>query len=583
MIDKVFHESAAAFLKEIQLSPPSPDSYETIRNLLETISEYREYAQPNSTSWEKYILDVYHILGFNTKIETQRLISLSEMGGTRSRRAIVILIKQDESFNDIVPGLEWPTFLFFALHFFQVDWGILTDGLQFRIFNRNNNLKKIYLHGNLEEILRENDFDSFFIFCNVISLIRGGPIQVTGKAIHKRKKRAGKYDLDFHLENKSNTVIALFEVLRKKIMSLSDQINEQFYKTYITYSTHKSFCQIRPQKNQIKMWVNLDIHQISDPQSLCRDVRKVGHYSSGKTEIVFSRFNELDGVFDIIHQAYIIDTKNLHKNKTSKDRFKLRNKFWTQLLDEANKRTNLHAKISPGKENWISTGAGKSGLSYNYVIRMNDAQVELYIDNGDQAWNKNTFGYFFQQKDEIERNFGAALDWQLLEDKRASRIRYVIYDYGLKDQAFWSTLQDLLIEAMLRFSETFRPLINQMELFNSINEWLGEDTNSSKNIQPQLSTKTELESTDDIPKKLQNVLMMYEEMIINNKSYTEAYKELTRRRGLRSEHTIPDSCTRGLGLNTSEFKALVMEPNQLVAVLVERFPKHREYISKTIL
>ena len=98
----------------------------------------------------------------------------------------------------------------------------------------------------------------------------------------------------------------------------------------------------------------------------------------------------------------------------------------------------------------------------------------------------------------------------------------------------------------------------------------------------QIISKAELVSNKDIPQKLMNVLMMYEEMFNNNKSYTEAYKELTRRRGLKSEHTIPDSCTRGLGLNTSEFKALVMVPDKLAAFLVERFPEFKGYISEII-
>jgi hypothetical protein len=100
--------------------------------------------------------------------------------------------------------------------------------------------------------------------------------------------------------------------------------------------------------------------------------------------------------------------------------------------------------------------------------------------------------------------------------------------------------------------------------------------------QAQESSKAELESNEDIPQKLMNVLLMYEEMVHNSKDYTEAYKELTRRRGLKSEHTIPDSCTRGLGLNTSEFKALIMAPDQFAAFLIERFPDYKGYISEII-
>jgi len=46
--------------------------------------------------------------------------------------------------------------------------------------------------------------------------------------------------------------------------------------------------------------------------------------------------------------------------KELSERHVLREKWWTQLLDEARKRTKLHAKISPGRNNWVGTGAGKS-------------------------------------------------------------------------------------------------------------------------------------------------------------------------------------------------------------------------------
>jgi predicted transport protein len=355
---------------------------------------------------------------------------------------------------------------------------------------------------------------------------------------------------------------------------------------YIGYYTHKSFCQIRPQRDQLKIWINLDIHQVSDPLAFCRDVRNVGHYGTGNTEVKLRSFNDLDTVFDIIRQAYkksIDNTRSTHKSTGLQGRHALRKQFWTELLEKANQKTSLHANISPGQENWISTGAGKSGLSYNYVIRMNDAQVELYIDNGDQAWNRNTFAYFFQQKENIEKNFGAALDWQLLEDKRASRVRYMIHDAGLKEQYYWSRVQDLMIDSMIRFHSAFHPVIAQIDEVKKLKTESVTLPPARTPQSAQKSSQAELESNEDIPQKLMNVLLMYEEMVNNQKSYVEAYKELTRRRGLRSEHTIPDSCTRGLGLNTKEFKELVRDSDQLAAVLADRFPEHKEYISEIIL
>jgi len=70
------------------------------------------------------------------------------------------------------------------------------------------------------------------------------------------------------------------------------------------------------------------------------------------------------------------------------------------------------------------------------------------------------FNAFLQHKIEIEELFGDPLDWQLLPDKRASRIRFVISNYGLIDQDQWDELQEQLIKSMIRMEKAIRPFIN---------------------------------------------------------------------------------------------------------------------------
>ena len=56
------------------------------------------------------------------------------------------------------------------------------------------------------------------------------------------------------------------------------------------------------------------------------------------------------------------------EKKELAERDKKRLAFWEQLLEKSRKKTNLHANITPQKINWITAGAGKSGLEYNYQI-----------------------------------------------------------------------------------------------------------------------------------------------------------------------------------------------------------------------
>lgn len=150
------------------------------------------------------------------------------------------------------------------------------------------------------------------------------------------------------------------------------------------------------------------------------------------------------------------------QKKELAQRHVLRLEFWGQLLERAKKRTSLHARISPGKENWISAGAGKSGLTFAYVIRMSDAQVELYIDTGEAEANKRIFDRLFASKEQVEEAFGEPLEWQRLDDRRACRIRHRLTLGGLANRDRWPEIQEAMIEAMMRLEKALKPQIKRL-------------------------------------------------------------------------------------------------------------------------
>lgn len=319
-----------------------PESFEEIANILRTIKQYRDYQHPDSSTWKEYVDEFFHVLGFSTNEKNQRIMTLNLIGANHTPKAIVCYVKPGENFDEIAPGLEWESYLFYAAKFHQVEWGILTDGLQLKViqFKDQDNKEPSYWP-DLDGIVCKEKLDTFCTVYKVFSFIKGynGKPTVQG---HQKKSQQGRKDGDLE------------------------------------------------------------------------------------------------------------------------ERHVLRLKFWGELLEKAKTKTKLHAKVSPGIENWVSAGAGKSGLGFNYVVRMDDAQVELYIDRGEAEWNKMVFNAFLQHKVEMEELFGGPLDWQLLPDKRASRIRFVISGYGLIDQNHWDELQEQLITSMIRMEKTFRPFITKL-------------------------------------------------------------------------------------------------------------------------
>lgn len=161
------------------------------------------------------------------------------------------------------------------------------------------------------------------------------------------------------------------------------------------------------------------------------------------------------------------ESKQVGGEKKYVERYILRKEFWTQLLEKAKEKTDLHSNISPGKYSWVAATAGKRGVIYSYVITNKYAGVEIYLDKGkkfeDPNINKIRFDQLYEHKEEIERDFGGRLNWERLDDKRACRISLKFDRVGLRDENKWDKLQNKMIDAMMRLDEAFGKYIKQLK------------------------------------------------------------------------------------------------------------------------
>jgi hypothetical protein len=140
--------------------------------------------------------------------------------------------------------------------------------------------------------------------------------------------------------------------------------------------------------------------------------------------------------------------------------------FWKDLLERSKAKTQLFANIEPRPDSWISTGAGKSGVSFVYAIQLKGAYVELYIDFDRETGEKNKiiFDKLHLEKANIENDFGGNLDWERLDDKRASVIRKRFSIGGIATPQLWPKLHDEMIDAMIRIEKAIRPRLSRINI-----------------------------------------------------------------------------------------------------------------------
>ncbi|OPH38977.1 DUF4268 domain-containing protein [Moraxella equi] len=137
--------------------------------------------------------------------------------------------------------------------------------------------------------------------------------------------------------------------------------------------------------------------------------------------------------------------------------------FWNLVISQCkDKNFHLFSEISPLPQNWISAGAGISGLSFNLVFNKNCARVELYISITSQAEkNKLIFDTLHEQKESIEKEIGALI-WGRLDNKNACRIKKELSGVGLADKDTWQKAVDFLIDEMKVLSQVFKPCIEHI-------------------------------------------------------------------------------------------------------------------------
>ena len=73
---------------------------------------------------------------------------------------------------------------------------------------------------------------------------------------------------------------------------------------FITLHKESAFVSFLFLKSKLKAYLNIEIDQVDDPLKKSRDVKDIGHYSSGKTEVIIKGKSEIPYALSLIKQAY---------------------------------------------------------------------------------------------------------------------------------------------------------------------------------------------------------------------------------------------------------------------------------------
>lgn len=181
-------------------------------------------------------------------------------------------------------------------------------------------------------------------------------------------------------------------------------------------------------------------------------------------------------------QDYIISITNKVQEEISteeelQNRHKVRLEIWAELLKQIKGKSTLFQNSNPTKDHWlVAGGTNISGLSYQFVITMTSASVILNFGRSSTEENKMLFDALKLHQAEIENKFGSKLNWERLNDKKSSRVSFLLpgVNYFVKED--WSRIIFFLIEHINKLEAATKPyLIELKNLLSSVDTEISDE------------------------------------------------------------------------------------------------------------
>lgn len=88
--------------------------------------------------------------------------------------------------------------------------------------------------------------------------------------------------------------------------------------------------------------------------------------------------------------------------------------------------------------------------------------MELSIHGRTQEENKSIFDALFAKRQQIELDFGKQLEWERMDDKRMSRIKFELLEVSVFHEEDWDRMIQFICGVVPKFEAAFKKPISQL-------------------------------------------------------------------------------------------------------------------------
>lgn len=136
-------------------------------------------------------------------------------------------------------------------------------------------------------------------------------------------------------------------------------------------------------------------------------------------------------------------------SKAQSERFNFWNKF-NEIVASRNKPFNIRKATT---DHWynVALGTSEAHISITLVNKTNSIGIEVYIND-----NKELFDKLYSESESIQNELGFYMDWQRLDDKKASRIIYYIGGLDFNNHENYDELINKVIDKVIAIRDAFK-------------------------------------------------------------------------------------------------------------------------------
>lgn len=114
----------------------------------------------------------------------------------------------------------------------------------------------------------------------------------------------GSYTIQDHPHLEPGQQREIYDAFRREVLALDPCVSDEFLKLYVAFKAETNFVDVVPQAKRLRLSLNMEFPEITDPKGICKDVTNLGRWGNGDVEVGLASLEELPYVMGLVRQSF---------------------------------------------------------------------------------------------------------------------------------------------------------------------------------------------------------------------------------------------------------------------------------------